>query len=165
MAWRDTPVTGLWQSENVAQVLKGWRIRELPLIPEIPYSQSAYIFLLGVCSVFASALHREFGYQIAYVTNEVRFGVEEAYDALCHAYCRVRSEGRDYYIDIRGSQPDRTLFLKEFSDTLRFGEKQLDIPPELCEQQDRDWMRDALYEQYLHAAEEIIRTHQAWYTI
>lgn len=70
----------------------------------------AYDFLHGHCLSFAVALSRRYGYAIDTVCDKN--------NDLIHAYCVAEVNNQNYYIDIRGTTTDLSLFFDDFEDEI-----------------------------------------------
>lgn len=66
----------------------------------------AYIFLKGICHIFAFALHEIFGYEI--------YEVRSNDNGTNHWFCQSYYQGKKIYIDVRGATTDYEEFLEEF---------------------------------------------------
>ena len=64
-------------------------------------------FLHGYCYLFAVALSHIFGYKIVKIVDKNGF--------LVHAYCVCKKNGKNEYIDARGTTDDKNEMLSEFS--------------------------------------------------
>lgn len=72
---------------------------------DCPYD-NAYIFLKGICHIFAFALHTNFGYEMYEIISE---------DGKSnHSFCKSNYQGKDIYIDVRGATTEFKEFFWEF---------------------------------------------------
>lgn len=70
-----------------------------------------YLYLHGICYVFALYLHNKYGYPIVCFYDDI---------GLIHVFCKKQINGKDYYIDIRGITDDAEEFFDEFSDWMDY---------------------------------------------
>lgn len=73
---------------------------------------NAYDFLHGFCYEFALVLNQLYGYEIECILDEN--------NELVHAYCIIKNDNNNVYIDIRGITTDYHLFIKEFDDWIEY---------------------------------------------
>ena len=73
---------------------------------------SAYDFLHGYCFEFALALNEMFGYEIECIMGEE--------NELIHAYCILKENGHNIYIDVRGYTDEYDTFIEEFEDWIEY---------------------------------------------
>ena len=67
---------------------------------------NAYLFLHGLCHVFAYVLHQKYGYDILELKNKS--------ESMVHWCCITTYKGQNIYIDIRGITSDFDEFIMEF---------------------------------------------------
>lgn len=68
----------------------------------------AQTYLHGLCDVFAQELRNRFGYRAMEIDDEDGY--------LIHAFCVVKRQKTNYYIDLRGITADSEEFFREFDD-------------------------------------------------
>lgn len=125
-------------------------------IPEDDYDGSpdqimvitAEWFLKGACCEFAKALKTIFGYETADVVNKTD-------RRLLHRYCKTLSDGKTYYIDVRGVTSCEEEFMSKKANYFCMGER---LETQITN--DRD-----LREEYIHLAETFIISHKSYYSL
>ena len=68
--------------------------------------EDAYIFLRGVCHIFAYELSKTYNYDI--------YELYDDNDKYLHTFCLCEFDNNTYYIDVRGITNDEQLFVSEF---------------------------------------------------
>lgn len=126
---------------------------------------SAIDCLHGLCTVFAYALHKEFGYEIYSIYDEY-----DGDEVIVHAYCAVPNGEETVYVDVRGYTTDFVLFMDEFNDSDDTTEnycKTLKIRNDtlLAEEAMEDTDIKEEDRPILSAAKEIIRNYENYYKI
>ena len=71
---------------------------------ECPY-EDAYIFLHGICNIFALCFHDKYGYEICELNNG---------KGTCHYFCIDYYKGVKRYIDVRGITTSYEELINEF---------------------------------------------------
>ena len=119
-------------------------------------------FLHGLCTVFAYALHREFGYDI--------YSIYDEDGIIVHAYCAVLNGEETVYVDVRGCTTDFVLFMDEFNesdDTTENYYKSLTIRKDtlVAEKAMENTNIKEEDRPILSAAKEIIRKYKEYYQV
>ena len=120
----------------------------------------AYCFLHGMCTIFAVALHREFGYSI-YMLRDA--DDEPVLDSLIHIYCIAGdSKGMRHYVDARGVTASKDAFLDSFEDFFDFPAEQ-EIQEDEVERLMIEDMGKETYQFFLNCANQLIALHMNYY--
>ena len=120
----------------------------------------AYCFLHGMCTIFAVALHREFGYPI-YMLRDA--DDEPVLASLIHIYCIAGdSKGMRHYVDARGVTASKDAFLDSFEDFFDFPAEQ-EIQEDEVERLMIEDMGKETYQFFLNCANQLITLHKDYY--
>ena len=93
-----------WNIENKLKEIENPNYDEKLYDLDCPYD-NAYIFLQGICNIFALCLHNKYGYEICELNDE---------NGTCHYFCIDYNKGVKRYIDVRGITTSYEEFINEF---------------------------------------------------
>lgn len=122
----------------------------------------SYCFLHGVCAVFASELHREFGYPIYMLYSAED---EPVLDSIIHVFCQVEDgAGARHFIDARGITDSKEAVIKSFGDWYEAPAFK-EVAPEELERLNFAVMGKDACDFYRGCARELINRFREYYKI
>lgn len=133
--------------------------------PSDDFMMEMNVYLHGMCTVFAIALHDIYGYPVSVMLDDEEGSKDAPDQHLIHAYCTANRDGAPVFIDVRGTTGDAKTFKDEFSDFFDTEPVVVDgFPVERL----KEWVRNDIGEtsgEYLAIAKDFIRTHPDWYAV
>lgn len=119
-------------------------------------NDDASMFLYGMCSAFALALNELYGYPIEIIPDE---DMEDPLMDLCHVCCIVPTpDGKRTYADVRGMTDYWHDLTVPFEGVMEYHEP---VDPETLKAECCRLMGQAVTDQWIDAAEELIRSAPA----
>lgn len=144
--------TGLWTTCPTKASID----RALGAIPLPIDGGDASMFLYGMCSTFALALNKLYGYPIEIIPNK---DMKDPFMDLCHACCIVPTQdGKRTYADVRGMTDSWRDLTEPFEDVMEYHHP---IDPDLLEYECGHLMGQDAAERWTRAAEALIRSAPA----